>query len=134
MPGTPTPGPSGAQLTQVAWVVKDIEAAERFFRETMRIDGFMRTENFRLQEFEGTYYGERVDAEWHVSIVYSGGVFIELIQPVSGRSIFQDYLQANPAGGVQHIAYSVPIADLEKSVSELLNKGFSVITKLEMPV
>jgi methylmalonyl-CoA/ethylmalonyl-CoA epimerase len=126
--------PFGAQLTQVAWVVKEIETAEKFFRETMGIPAFIRTENFRAQEFEGTYYGEASEAEWHVSIVYAGGSFLELIQPVSGRSIFQDYLQRHPEGGVQHIAYSVPIAELDKAVASLVNNGCPIITSLHMPV
>jgi methylmalonyl-CoA/ethylmalonyl-CoA epimerase len=134
MEGNAAKAAGGAQFTQVAWVVSDIEAAEKFFRETMGIEGFVRTLNLRAKEFEGTYYGESSDAEWHVSIVYSGGSFIELIQPVSGRSIFQDYLENNPAGGVQHIAYSMPVADLDKAVSELVKKGYPVITSLNMPV
>lgn len=41
-------------------------------------------------------------------------LFIELIQPISGKSIFKDYIDNNPTGGVQHIAYSTPIANLDK--------------------
>ncbi len=82
---------------QVAWVVKDIKTAERFFRDVMGIDNFGKVINIRAQKFEGTYYGKPSDAEWLVSAAYSGGSFLELIQPVSGRSIFQDYLEKNPA-------------------------------------
>ncbi len=124
----------GSHFTQVAWVVKDIKAAERFFRDVMGVDNFDKVENLRAQEFEGTYYGKPSDAEWHVYVAYSGGSFIELIQPVTGRSIFQDYLEKNSAGGVQHVAYSIPVADLDKIISELADKGFPVITSLNMPV
>jgi hypothetical protein len=34
---------------------------------------------------------------------------------------------------VQHIAYSIPVADLDKAVYELTNKGYPVITSLNMP-
>src|SRR5258708_3797815 len=108
----------GSHFSQVAWVVKNIKTAERFFRDVMGVGNFVKVENLRAQEFEGTYYGKPADFEWHVYIAYSGGSFIELIQPVSGRSIFQDYLDKNPAGGVQHIAYSIPVADLDKTISE----------------
>jgi methylmalonyl-CoA/ethylmalonyl-CoA epimerase len=134
MEGSATKNSLSLQFTQVAWVVKNIKATERFFREVMGIDGFVKVENFRANEFEGTYYGKPSDAEWHVYIAYSGGSFIELIQPVSGQSIFQDYLDNNPAGGVQHIAYSIPIADLDRAVSELIDKGYPVITTVNMPV
>lgn len=87
-----------SNFAQIAWVVKDITVAERFFREAMGIGNFSKAEIIRLEEFEGTYYGKPC-AESLVSIAYSEGTFIELIQPLSGRSIFQDYLDKNPAGG-----------------------------------
>ena len=39
------------QLAQVAWVVKDIKAAERFFREAMGIGNFSKAEITRLKEY-----------------------------------------------------------------------------------
>lgn len=59
---------------------------------------------------------------------------IELIQPVSGKSIYQDYLDQHPRGGVQHIAYIVPEAELETAISELTNKGYPVVSSLNLPV
>ena len=123
-----------SNFAQIAWVVKDITVAKRFFKEAMGIGNFSDAEIIRLEEFEGTYYGEPCDAESLVSIAYSGGTFIELIQPLSGRSIFQDYLDQNPAGGVHHIAYSIPVANLSKVISELANKGFPVITSVNHPI
>jgi methylmalonyl-CoA/ethylmalonyl-CoA epimerase len=123
-----------SNFAQIAWVVKDITVAERFFREAMGISNFSKAEITRMEEFEATYYGEPSDAESLVSIAYSGGTFIELIQPLSGRSIFQDFLDKNPAGGVHHIAYSIPVANLDKVISEMANKGFPVITSVNHPI
>ncbi|HET6996030.1 MAG TPA: VOC family protein [Chitinophagaceae bacterium] len=122
------------QFTQIAWVVKDIKAAERFFKEAIGLDSFSKTSISRLNEYEATYYGEQCDAENLVSLAYTGETFVELIQPVSGRSIFQDYLDKNPAGGVQHIAFSVPVRDLEKVTSELTEKGYPVISTFNTPI
>ena len=66
--------------------------------------------------------------------LYSGESLIELIQPLGGRSIFQDYLEKNPEGGIQHIAYSIPVTDLDIAISELTNKGYPVVTSLNLPV
>jgi methylmalonyl-CoA/ethylmalonyl-CoA epimerase len=121
-------------LTQVAWVVKNINTAESYFRDVMGINNFGKIINIRANEFEGTYYGKPSDAEWLVTIAFSGGAFIELIQPVSGNNIFQDYLNKNPAGGVQHVAYDIPVVEFDKAISELINKGYPEITSLNMPV
>ena len=110
----------GLNLAQIAWVVKDITVAKRFFEDTLGITTFSNVETIRAKDYEGTYYGKPSDAKSLVSMTYSGGTFIELIQPVSGRSIFQDYLDKNPAGGIQHIAYSLPFANLDKVISETL--------------
>ena len=67
-------------------------------------------------------------------MAYSGGTFIELIQPVSGNSIFQDYIDTNPAGGIQHVAYSLPVAKLDKVISEFADKGFPVISSFDHPI
>ena len=122
------------QFAQIAWVVRDIKAAEKFFQETMGMDNFSKTQTTRLRDFEGTYYGEPCDAENLVSMAYTGGTFVELIQPVSGRSIFQDYIDQNPAGGVQHVAYRIPVADLDKVISQFEDKGFPVISSFNTPI
>lgn len=123
-----------SNVAQIAWVVKDITVAEKFLREAMGIGNFSKAEIIRLKDFEGMYYGEPCDGESLVSMTYSGGTFIELIQPLSGRSIFQDYLDKNPAGGVHHIAYSLPVANLDKVISEMANKGLPVVTSVHHPI
>jgi methylmalonyl-CoA/ethylmalonyl-CoA epimerase len=64
-------------------------------------------------------------------MAHSGGTFIELIQPVSGNSVFQDYLDKNPAGGIQHIAYSLPVTKVDKVISGFADKGFPVISSFK---
>jgi methylmalonyl-CoA/ethylmalonyl-CoA epimerase len=122
------------QLIQIAWVVKDIKTAERFFRDAMGITNFSKPDIIRLADFEGTHYGKPSDAESLVSIAYTDGKFIELIQPVAGHSVFQDYIDKNPAGGIQHIAYSLPVAELDKLISELVDKGYPVVTTVNHPI
>jgi predicted mannosyl-3-phosphoglycerate phosphatase (HAD superfamily) len=134
MDTTATNSSSDLNFTQIAWVVKDIKATERMFRETMGISNFSEAEIIRLAEFEGTHYGAPSDAESLVTMAYTGETFIELIQPLSGSSIFQDYLDKNPSGGVHHIAYSIPVAKLDKIVSEMADKGFQIITSVNHPI
>ncbi|HYV90855.1 MAG TPA: VOC family protein [Chitinophagales bacterium] len=119
---------------QIAWVVKDIKTAKGFFQNVMGISNFSEVETIRAKEFEATYYGKPSNAESLVAMAYSGGTFIELIQPVSGNSIFQDYLDKNPAGGIQHVAYSIPVAELDKVISQYADKGFPVVSSFNHPI
>ncbi|HEU5167498.1 MAG TPA: VOC family protein [Chitinophagaceae bacterium] len=124
----------GLNLAQIAWVVKDINAAKRFFQDVMGITNFSNIVTICVKEFNATYYGKPSDAESLVSQAYSGGTFIELIQPLSGPSVFQDYIDKNPAGGVQHFAYRIPVADLDKVISQFEDKGFPIISSFDTPI
>jgi methylmalonyl-CoA/ethylmalonyl-CoA epimerase len=123
-----------SNIGQFAWVVKDIQASEKFFRDNLGIKNFVKLENLRSEDLEGTYKGKPGNFVFHLYLAYSNESLIELIQPVSGESMYQDYLDKHPEGGVQHIAYLLPVADFDKAVSELTNKGFSIITSLNLPV
>jgi catechol 2,3-dioxygenase-like lactoylglutathione lyase family enzyme len=120
-------------FAQIAWVVKDIETTLRFFQEVLGIK-FSKVDTIRVKDFGAMYYGEQSNAESLVAMAYSGGTFIELIQPVSGNSIFQDYIDENPAGGIQHIAYSIHVDKLNKVISEFSDKGLSVISSFDHPI
>jgi len=121
-------------FAQIAWVMKDVETAKTFFQDMIGVNNFSETVTTRLKEYDGTYYGEPSNAENLVAMAYSGGIFIELIQPISGNSIFKDYIDNNPTGGVQHIAYSTSITNLDKVISDFESKGFAVISSFDTPI
>jgi methylmalonyl-CoA/ethylmalonyl-CoA epimerase len=123
----------GNHFGQVAWVVRDIEATEKFFRETLGVPRFLKMENLRAQDLEGTYHGEPGNFEFHLYLTYSGETMLELIQPVSGQSIYTDFLEKNGGNGVQHIAHMVPESELERATRELADKGYSVVQTLNLP-
>lgn len=123
-----------SDFAQIAWVIKDVEKAKTYFQEMLGVSNFSETVTTQLKEYDGTYYGVPSNAENLVAMAYSGGIFLELIQPVSGKSIFKDYIENNPAGGVQHIAYSTSITKLDKIISHFEGKGFSVISSFDTPI
>jgi len=125
---------SGLTPTQIAWVVQDVEKSKAFFQDMLGVTNFSPTVTTRLKDYDGTYYGEPSDAENFVTMTYSGGTFIELIQPISGKSIFKDYIDDNPTGGVQHIAYGTPISNLDKVILEFENKGYNVVSSFDTPI
>jgi len=120
--------------TQIAWVVKDVEKSKTFFQKMFGVKNFSPTGTTRLQDYDGTYYGQPADAENLVTMTYSGGTFIEIIQPISGKSIFKDYIDNNPTGGIQHIAYSTPITNVDNVISEVENKGCKVVSSFDTPI
>lgn len=119
---------------QVAWVVKDIEKSKAFFQQMLGVSNFSPTVTVIVKEYDATYYGEPSDAVSFLAMAYTEGTFIEIIQPISGKSIFKDYIDNNPEGGVQHIAFSTPIANLDNAISEYENKGYKIVSSFDTPI
>lgn len=124
----------GNQFSQIAWVVTDIERTAKFFQEVQGVSRFFKMENLQAKDLEGTYYGNPADFEFHLYLAISGGTMLELIQPISGKSIYSDFLKNQNMGGVQHIAYSVRETDFEEAVGQLTEKGVKLIQTLVLPV
>jgi methylmalonyl-CoA/ethylmalonyl-CoA epimerase len=119
------------ELAQIGWVVPDIDVAIKFLTTALHIPDFPKPEHVRAQDLRMTYYGKIIDAEWLTTQTFNGGTFIELIQPLSGKSMFHDYLTKYPAGGTQHLAFRLPVNDFEKVTQELRDQGYTVMSEVD---
>lgn len=122
------------ELAQIGWVVPDIHVAVKFLSNALGIAGFPQPELIRAQDLGMTYYGKDVAGEWLTTQTYNGGTFIELVQPVSGQSMFHDYLDRYPAGGTQHLAFRLPVSDFNRVTSDLREQGYAVISEVDHPI
>lgn len=121
------------EFAQIGWVVPDIHATVDFFSKLMGVH-FPAPHRYSAEELNIKYYGEVVPSDGLTSQTYSGGSFIELIQPLSGRSIFHDYLIKNPSGGVQHLAFRLPVGGFETVVNEIQGQGYALIGECDHPI
>lgn len=122
------------EFAQIGWVVPDIYAAVKFFTCSLGITGFPKPELMSAQQLGMSYHGQVVAGEWLTTQTFNGGSFIELIQPVSGQSMFSDYLERYPAGGTQHLAFRLPASDFERVISDIRNQGFELISAVDHPI
>ncbi|MGE7775935.1 VOC family protein [Chitinophaga sp. NPDC101104] len=122
------------EFAQVGWVVPDIRKAADFLSKTLGTTGFPPPEHFRAQDLGMTYYGRNVAADWLTTQTYNGGAFIELIQPLTGQSMFHDYLARHPEGGTQHMAFRLPVSEFGQVAGELRAQGFAVISEVDHPI
>ena len=121
-----------SRFTQVVFVVRDITAAETFFGETIGVRRLWKLEHLRAQDVEGTYQGQPGDWVMHLYLAYAKDTQIELIQPVAGRSIFQDFLDQR-GEGVQHLAYVVANSAYEQAAAHLTGHGHPLIQGCRIP-
>jgi methylmalonyl-CoA/ethylmalonyl-CoA epimerase len=122
------------ELAQIGWVVPDIHAARTFLTDALGIGGFPQPDQVRARDLNMTYCGKAAAGEWLTTQTHNGGAFIELIQPVSGQSIFHDYIAQHPAGGTQHIAFRLPVAGFDQVTSELREQGYAIISEVDHPI
>lgn len=125
---------AGLELAQIGWVVPDIHAAVKFLSGALGMAGFPPPQHIRAQDMSMSYHGRIVAGEWLTTQTFNGGTFIELVQPLSGQSMFHDYLDKYPAGGTQHLAFRLPVSDFERITGELREQGYAMISEVDHPV
>jgi len=114
-------------FTHVCMIVKDMDKAIKYF-EALGVGPFKPL----LGGPEGrpvigkTVRGEPSDYDMDLRIAEGGmgGIGIELIQPLKGRSIYDEFLEEK-GEGVHHLCYHVD--DLDKATAEMASKGFKVL-------
>lgn len=129
-----TTGPDSyrIELAQICWVIPDIHATVKFLSNSLGIT-FPKPEHVRAQDLNMTYNGKVVAGEWLTTQTYNG-MFIELVQPLSGQSMFHDYLARYPAGGIQHNAFRLPVNGFEAVTNDLREQGYAVISEVDHPI
>lgn len=120
-------------FAQIGWVVPDIHASVKFFSTSLGIK-FPEPQHSRAQDLDVSYHGKIVEAEWLTTQTYNGGAYIELIQPLSGNSIFHDYIEKYPNGGVQHLAYRLPVAGFERVKNQISQQGYAIVSNVDHPI
>jgi methylmalonyl-CoA/ethylmalonyl-CoA epimerase len=121
------------EFAQIGWVVPNINVTVKFLERSLGIS-FPEPYRYSGEELNIKYHGKVVPSDGLTTQTYNGGTFIELIQPLSGESVFHDYLAKNPNGGVQHLAFQLPVDGFEQVVNDLVLQGYSLIGEVDHPI
>lgn len=124
---------SKLEHAQDCWVVPDIHVTIKFLSNLLGIS-FPKPEHVRAHDLKMTYYGKVVAGDWLTSQAYNGGTYLELVQPVSGQSMFHDYLAKYPAGGIQHSAFRIAVSHFDKIAGDLRQQGYALISEVDHPI
>ncbi len=125
---------SQLKLVQFGWVIQDMENAKTLFQNLLNTNNFSQPMTTKLNQFQATYYGQPSNGINLVSMAYVNGMFLELIQPISGKSIFNDFLETNPLVGIHHIAYSTSLTNLDNVISNFEANDFPIISSFDTPI
>jgi hypothetical protein len=114
--------PLVTDLTQVCVVVRDLEATMKSFVELAGIGPWAVYDFAPPDVADIRLRGEPVEATSRIAIAWSGAQMWEIIQPVTGRSIFQEFLDEN-GEGVQHVLVKHAGREFDDVVAHFEGRG-----------
>ncbi len=111
-------------VVQVGWVVKDLDGVVNYWEKM----GLKNIHRDGVQEFpDVTYRGKKTPLSMKMAFAEIGGVQIEWIEPVKGKSVYDEFL-SKYGDGVHHLAYAVASpAQLEEQLKYFENKGVKIV-------
>ncbi len=110
---------------QVAYVVRDIAAAEEQFRQWLGVPSWFRMNDMEFGA-DCSFRGRPSDSAAHLSIGWLRDTQVELIEPLRGESLYQEFLDAK-GPGLHHIAFDVP--DFDATIATLSESGLDLLAK-----
>jgi len=108
-------------LSQIGIVVKDMGKTIEYYEKVLGLGPFVRPD---ITYKEKRYYGKPVNSEWTMSFCSLGSVELEMIQPITGPTIYHDFLQAK-GEGLHHLGFDVK--DIEKKLALCEEMGIKII-------
>ena len=111
-------------ISRVGLVVKDVEAVIRDYISLVGIGPWKIYEAKSPLLHDQTYHGKPADFTMKVGVAKAGAIELELIQPLSGDSIYRDFL-AKHGEGIHHVQFEVD--DLAKTTKLMAEEGFPVL-------
>lgn len=111
-------------LTQVAFVVKDIEASSKKFADLFGAKPPNIIITDPVEKANTRYHGKPTKARAKLAFFRFGQVSFELIEPIGGPSTWKEALDKN-GESVHHVAFKVE--DMDKACAALKEKGYETI-------
>jgi catechol 2,3-dioxygenase-like lactoylglutathione lyase family enzyme len=108
-------------INQIAIVVKDLESVAKNYWDILGIGPWAIYKWEAPLVYDRKYHGRTVWAREKIALAQVGDVQLELVQPVEGPSIYQDWLD-EVGEGLHHMNFLVD--DVDEAVEMLAMEGF----------
>ena len=121
------------QPVQIAWVTNDLAATESTLSAMLGVRKWVRMAGVHFGPDSCTYRGEPADFIADISLSYAGEMQLELIAPVSGRSIYEDFLR-DSGPGLHHICIEAGDSDdFAVMLDDATARGADIVSQGTMP-
>jgi len=120
-------GSLGKEIVQVGILVKDVAEAAKRLEKLIGVGPF---EILEPEYRDLTYRGKTAKFKIRVALAKAGPIQIELMQPLYGETIYDEFAQRK-GYGLHHLG--IKTDDMEQTVKEMQEKGFRVIQSGNRP-
>lgn len=107
---------------QIAWVTTDLDATEGALTRMLGAKKWIRVPDVHFGPDVCTYRGRPADFVAHISFSYAGDTQLELIAPVSGESVYTEFLD-RAGQGLHHICVEVDDVDAAVDGADVVQRG-----------
>ncbi len=114
-------------MSQIGLVVRDLDKAIVYYEKALRLGPFVRPEISYTDKF---YYEKPVDSEWLMGFCSLGPLEMELVQPLTGPTIYHDFLETR-GEGLHHLGFDVK--DMNRRVECYKKMGLRVLQNGRTP-
>jgi methylmalonyl-CoA/ethylmalonyl-CoA epimerase len=121
MSDRPLPG----KFFQIGYVVPNLDAALAHLNTKLGAPRFMALRKIIVEN--GWFRGSQAPINHSMAFGYVGDVQFEIIEPVSGKSTYSEFLDRVPEGGVHHLGYSVE--NYDAATADLLARGYKPVQR-----
>lgn len=119
--------------TRIAWVTTDLAATETALTGLLGARKWVRIPNVHFAPDSCSYHGKPADFVASISLSYLGDMQLELISPVSGQSVYSDFLRDSEPG-LHHICTEVESPEeFDAALARAAGSGAAVVQQGVMP-
>ncbi len=113
-----------SSINQVALVVRDLDTAMQRYWDMLGIGPWKVYTYGPPLVRDMTYRGRHQDYRMRLAMAWAGELMLELIQPLSGDSVYQEHLDRK-GEGLHHVG--VFVGSFDEAVAEAAQRGYSVL-------
>jgi methylmalonyl-CoA/ethylmalonyl-CoA epimerase len=121
MASHPLPG----KLFQFGYVVPNLDAALAHFNNRLGAPRFMVLREIVVQN--GWFRGSTAPINHSMAFGYIDDVQFEIIENISGKSTYSEFLDRVPDGGIHHLGYSVD--NYDAATKDLEARGYKLVQR-----
>ena len=114
-------------VTQIGVVVRDLDQAMGYYSKTLGLGPFNPV--FELAPDKSWYMGKESPLHLRIGRTQWGSMDLELIQPLKGKSVHQDFLDTH-GEGLHHLG--IDVDNYEEVIQAMMGAGFTPLQSLEV--